>query len=119
MAMTRVVEAIYCNGHFEPLKSVPLANQEWVTLIVQRHEPNQTAPGEAASKTPTNSTPEGVVTLANNGCVPGNGDTGWPAMEPNDAARQAILDELFSDIDRANLQLRLRLPTRDEMHERR
>lgn len=117
--MTKVVEAIYCNGHFEPLESLPLANQERVTLIVQRHEPNQTAHGEATPKATTNSTPEGVATLADNGCVPGTGDTGWPAMEPNDGARQAVLDELFSDIDRANLQLRLRLPTRDEMHERR
>jgi hypothetical protein len=34
-------------------------------------------------------------------------------------ARLAALDALFDEIDRANLQLRLRLPTRDELPERR
>jgi predicted DNA-binding antitoxin AbrB/MazE fold protein len=37
--MTQVVDAIYTNGHLEPLEQLALAEQERVTLIVQRREP--------------------------------------------------------------------------------
>lgn len=37
-------------------------------------------------------------------------------LEPSD--RKAALDELFAEIDRMDLYLRVRIPTRDELHER-
>src|SRR5438876_384990 len=46
--MTRVVEAIYSNGHLEPLEDLALAEQERVTLIVQRHDRPEPAQQDAA-----------------------------------------------------------------------
>ena len=46
--MTRVVEAIYTNGHLEPLEDLGLAEQERVTLIVQTRERPDLAEREAA-----------------------------------------------------------------------
>ncbi len=40
--MTRVVEAIYTNGHLEPLEQLDLAERERVTLVVQTQpDPSQ------------------------------------------------------------------------------
>ena len=74
--MTRVVEAIYCDGVFEPLERMGLADKQRVRLIVE--------------------TPENA--------------------EPSD--RKAALDELFAEIDRMDLHLRVRMPTRDELYDR-
>ena len=35
--MTRVVDAIYTNGHLKPVEPLDLAERERVTLIVQTH----------------------------------------------------------------------------------
>ena len=74
--MTKVVEAIYSDGVFEPLEHLGLPDNERVRLIVQ--------------------------------------SLGVPETVDHNAA----LDELFAEIDRMDLHLMVRLPTRDELHER-
>jgi len=37
---------------------------------------------------------------------------------PDASDRKVALDELFAEIDRMDLHLRVRMPTRDELHER-
>jgi len=46
--MTRVTEAIYRNGHLEPLSPLDLSDEERVTLIVQTHERHDPTAREAA-----------------------------------------------------------------------
>ena len=77
MDMTRVVDAIYTNGHLEPLEQLPLAEQERVTLIVQRREPAETQ------------------------------------------AREDALKALLDGMARSKFHSGGKLPTRDELHERR
>jgi predicted DNA-binding antitoxin AbrB/MazE fold protein len=47
-----------------------------------------------------------------------NGRDALPQMAPTKEERERALHDLFAEIDRANLQLRVRMPTRDELHER-
>ncbi|HEY3246441.1 MAG TPA: antitoxin family protein [Phycisphaerae bacterium] len=90
--MDRVVEAIYTNGMFRPLDELNLPEQARVELTVRSVEPR----------------PREFVR---------NGEQ-LPEMEPTEAGREAALAELFEEIDRLNLQLRVRMPTREELHER-
>lgn len=46
--MTKIIEAIYSNGRFEPVGRVDLADQERVTLTVQTHERPDSASRAAA-----------------------------------------------------------------------
>jgi predicted DNA-binding antitoxin AbrB/MazE fold protein len=46
--MPQVTEAIYRNGHLEPLSPLDLPDQERVTVIVQTHERPDVAAREAA-----------------------------------------------------------------------
>jgi len=41
-----------------------------------------------------------------------------PHMAPTQQEREVALGELFAEIDRMDLHLRVRMPTRDELHER-
>ncbi len=92
--MTKVIEAIYADGVLKPTEALELPEQQRVELTMR--------------VIPDNGRP------ADDRCI-----DAWPQMEGSRETRQAALDQLFDEIDRANLQLKLRLPTRDELHERR
>lgn len=88
--MTKVVEAIYEDGVLTPLEALGLPERQRVEVIVRVKSEGTDLPFAS-----------------------------WPQMESSPEARQAALDALFDEIDQADLQLRLQLPTRDELHERR
>ncbi len=88
--MTKVVEAIYEDGVLTPLEELGLAERQRVEVTVRtKFDDADSCPGS------------------------------WPETEATPEARLAALDSVFDEIDRTNLQLRLRMPTRDERHERR
>jgi predicted DNA-binding antitoxin AbrB/MazE fold protein len=89
--MTRVVEAIYSRGVLEPLEKLDLPERQRVQLTVRLID--------GASQAPTNAV----------------GLDSTPITQD----REAALNELFAEIDKMNLHLRVRMPTRDELHERR
>lgn len=47
-----------------------------------------------------------------------NGRNSMPHLASTKEEREQLLRQLFEEIDRDNLQLRIHMPTRDEMHER-
>lgn len=85
--MTKIVEAIFSHGVLEPLEALELPERQRVELTVR------TVDGVA----PTGST---LLDQA-----------------PSAQEREAALAELFAEIDRMNLHLRVRMPTRDERTE--
>jgi predicted DNA-binding antitoxin AbrB/MazE fold protein len=87
--MTRVIEAIFSHGVLQPLEALELPEAQRVQLTVQ----------------PINGAGLGTV-------------DSLPEMAPTKREREAALGDLFSEIDRMDLHLRIRLPTRDELHER-
>lgn len=82
--MTKIIEAIYSHGVFEPLEALELLDKQRVELTVR------TIPAEDA----------------------------LPEVAKSDTELRAALDEVFGEIDKMDLHLRVRMPTRDEMHER-
>lgn len=88
--MTKFVEAIYTHGVLEPLEPLELPERQRVELTVRTLE----------------------------GAVPTSAGESAPQMAPTQQEREAALDELFAEIDRMDLHLRVRMPTRDELHER-
>lgn len=86
--MTKVVEAIYSHGVLEPLEALELPEFQRVELTVR--------PIDGAARA----------------------DAPWPEPAPSKQERDASLAELFAEIDRMDLHLRVRMPTRDELHER-
>ncbi len=87
-SMTKVVEAIYSHGVLEPLEALELPEKQRVELTVR--------------------IVDGV----------GRADSSSPDQARSDQERSSALAELFAEIDRMNLHLRVRMPTRDELHER-
>jgi len=87
--MTKVVEAIYSHGVLEPLEALELPELQRVELTVRPID----------------------------GVAPRT-DTSSPDQAPSKQERDAALAELFAEIDRMDLHLRVRMPTRDELHER-
>ena len=87
-SMTKTIEAIYSHGVLEPLEALELPERQRVELIVRPID----------------------------GTVPGN--AAWPEPGTSKEEREAALAELFAEIDRMDLHLRIRMPTRDELHER-
>lgn len=88
--MTKVVEAIYSHGVLEPLEKLDLPERQRVELTVR--------PIDGAARAPANISALDIT--------------------PTKQERQVALDDLFAEIDRMDLHLRIRMPTRDELHER-
>jgi predicted DNA-binding antitoxin AbrB/MazE fold protein len=44
--------------------------------------------------------------------------TKWPAPASNESERQAALRDLIEEVDRMNLRLRVRMPSREEFYDR-
>ncbi|MFH1109232.1 MAG: antitoxin family protein [Planctomycetota bacterium] len=86
--MTKVVEAIYSHGVLQPLEALELPERQRVELTVR--------PIDGVART----------------------DRSSPDQAPSKQERDAALAELFAEIDRMDLHLRVRMPTRDELHER-
>jgi predicted DNA-binding antitoxin AbrB/MazE fold protein len=87
--MTKVVEAIYSRGVLQPLENLDLPERQRVELTVR--------PIDGTAQAPPNVSPQ---------------------MAPTAQELEAALDELFAEIDRMDLRLRVRMPTRDELYER-
>lgn len=86
--MTKFVEAIYSHGIFEPLEALDLPEKQRVELVVR---------------------PLGEATQP---------DAPSAESRSSDDECDAALAELFAEIDRMDLRLRIRMPTRDELYER-
>ncbi len=92
--MTKVIEAIYADGILRPTEALELPEQQRVELTMRILSDE----GRSADHLHPDE---------------------WPETESSRESRLAALDELFAEIDQANLQLKTRLPTREELHERR
>jgi predicted DNA-binding antitoxin AbrB/MazE fold protein len=86
--MTRIVEAIYEDGVLKPVEALDLQEHSHVRATVESISARDQSP---------NDTPELVQT---------------------EEEREALLAELFEEIDRANLHLGWRIPAREELYDR-